>query len=87
MADRDPSHETAVDVLYAVLAVSDAVACAAIGLFGRSLREELPAGIRDPSRSVLRGLRRLHSGHIGDYIAWWSTGAAALGLLCLVSLR
>jgi multicomponent Na+:H+ antiporter subunit D len=82
-----PSHETAVDVLYAVLAVSGAVACAAIGLFGRSLREALPAGIRDPSRSVLRGLRRLHSGHIGDTIAWWSTGAAALGLLCLVSLR
>jgi multicomponent Na+:H+ antiporter subunit D len=81
-----PSHEPAVDVLYAALSVAGAVAMAAVGLFGRPLRARLPAGIRDSSRSALRGLRRLHSGHIGDYIAWWSAGAAALGLVCLLSL-
>jgi multicomponent Na+:H+ antiporter subunit D len=67
--------------------VGGAVTSAALGLVGRPLREALPTEIRDQSHSALRGLRRLHSGHIGDYIAWWSTGAAALGLVCLVSLR
>jgi multicomponent Na+:H+ antiporter subunit D len=81
------SHEEPADLYYAVLAVAGAVGAAALGLFGRPVRERLPAGIRGLSRSVLRGLRRLHSGHIGDYIAWWSTGAGALGLVCLVSLK
>jgi multicomponent Na+:H+ antiporter subunit D len=82
-----PSHEDGTDVLYSVLAMAGAVGAAALGLFGRPLRERLPAGIRGPSRSALRALRDLHSGHIGDYIAWWSTGAAALGVVCLLSLR
>jgi hypothetical protein len=34
--------------------------------------------------STLRGLR---SGHIGDYIAWWSAGASVLGGVLLVALR
>jgi hypothetical protein len=33
------------------------------------------------------GLRGLHSGHIGDYIAWWTTGAGLLGAACLLALR
>jgi hypothetical protein len=33
------------------------------------------------------GLRHLHSGHIGDYIAWWTAGAAALGGASLIFLR
>ncbi len=28
----------------------------------------------------------LHSGHIGDYIAWWTTGAGLLGGACLLAL-
>ncbi len=82
-----PSHEDGTDVLYSALAVAGALSAAALGLFGRPLRERLPSGVRRPSRSALRALRHLHSGHIGDYIAWWSTGAAALGLACLLSLR
>jgi hypothetical protein len=31
-------------------------------------------------------LRELHSGHIGDYIAWWTTGAALLGGASLILL-
>jgi hypothetical protein len=41
-------------------------------------------------RPVLVGvnrLRALHSGHIGDYIAWWTAGAAALGGTSLIFLR
>ena len=29
----------------------------------------------------------LHSGHIGDYIAWWTAGASVLGGVCLLALR
>jgi hypothetical protein len=32
-------------------------------------------------------LRELHSGHIGDYIAWWTAGAALFGGASLVFLR
>jgi hypothetical protein len=32
-------------------------------------------------------VRHLHSGHVGDYIALWTTGAAALGGACLIALR
>jgi multicomponent Na+:H+ antiporter subunit D len=81
------SHESPVDIVYSVLAVGGAVGAAAVGLFGRPLRDALPAGLRVPSRAALRQLRRLHSGHIGDYIAWWSTGAAVLGVGCLLGLR
>lgn len=35
---------------------------------------------------VLAGLRRLHSGHIGDYVAWLFTGVAALSLLVALPL-
>jgi hypothetical protein len=31
-------------------------------------------------------LRRLHSGEIGDYIAWWTAGTAVLGAACLLAL-
>jgi multicomponent Na+:H+ antiporter subunit D len=81
------SHVSAADVATGLLAVAGAVLAAAVGLFGRPLREALPAAVHDPARSVVRRLRRLHSGHIGDYIAWWSAGASALGAVCLVVLR
>jgi hypothetical protein len=32
-------------------------------------------------------VRGLHSGHIGDYIAWWTAGAGLLGAVCLLALR
>ncbi|MDQ6835352.1 MAG: NADH-quinone oxidoreductase subunit D [Actinomycetota bacterium] len=80
------SHLAPVGVVYSLLALAGALGTAALGLFGRPLREVLPASISDPSRSALRGLRRLHSGHIGDYIAWWSAGAATLGVVCLVAV-
>jgi multicomponent Na+:H+ antiporter subunit D len=82
-----PGHIAAVDVLYSLLALAGALGTAALGLFGRPLRESLPTGIRVPARTALRTLRQLHSGHVGDYIAWWSTGASVLGGVCLLALR
>jgi multicomponent Na+:H+ antiporter subunit D len=81
-----PSHVEAVDVLFALLSVGGAVGLAALGLFGRPLREGLPPRIQRPARHALLTLRRLHSGEIGDYIAWWTAGTAVLGAACLLAL-
>jgi multicomponent Na+:H+ antiporter subunit D len=80
------SHVATVDVLASLLAVGGAFGAAALGLFGRPLRESVPARLREPARDALRGLRHLHSGQIGDYVAWWSVGAALLGAVCLLAL-
>ncbi|HEY2772262.1 MAG TPA: proton-conducting transporter membrane subunit [Solirubrobacteraceae bacterium] len=80
------SHVELKDVGFSLLAVAGAVAAAVVGLFGRPLRESLPAGIREPSRHVVRGLRHLHSGQIGDYVTWWTAGAAVIGGVCLLAL-
>jgi multicomponent Na+:H+ antiporter subunit D len=39
-----------------------------------------------PARAASRALRNVHSGHVGDYVLWFSTGLAALGGTCLALL-
>ena len=82
-----PDHIKAVDVVYALLAVGGAIATAAVSLFGGCPRDSLPKPIYTPIQHAIRRLRELHSGHIGDYIAWWSAGASLLGAACLLVLR
>jgi len=63
-----------------------AVALAAAALFQR----RLPRAARAASRSLSAGiepLRKLHSGHIGDYIAWLTVGVAAMGGLLTLAFR
>ena len=43
-----------------------------------------PRSAHERSCAAVRGL---HSGHIGDYIAWWTAGAASFGAVCLLALR
>ena len=81
------SHIEAKDVVFGLLGVLGAFGFAALGLFGRPLREGLPRAIGAPARNVVLTMRHLHSGHIGDYIAWWSAGASLLGGVCLIALR
>jgi multicomponent Na+:H+ antiporter subunit D len=45
----------------------------------RRLPANLVTGIRSVGQPVLGPLRSLHSGHIGDYIAWLTVGVAAFG--------
>jgi multicomponent Na+:H+ antiporter subunit D len=75
-----------IDYLYGALAIAGAVAAAAIGLWGRPLRDALPTVVLAPTRAAMVRLRHLHSGEIGDYIAWWTVGASLLGAACLVAL-
>jgi multicomponent Na+:H+ antiporter subunit D len=80
------SHIEAFDYLYASGAVVGAFAMAALGLFGPGVRATLSRGALAPLADALNGFRRLHSGHIGDYIAWWTVGAAVLGAASLLLL-
>lgn len=59
----------------ASVAVAGAVAAAAF--WGGALAERLET-VLGPVRRAFAALRRLHSGHIGDYVAWLFTGVAAL---------
>jgi hypothetical protein len=84
-----PPHHTHVetyDYLYAAGATVGALALAALTLFGNPLLKRVPAAILGPPRAALSALRGLHSGHIGDYIAWWTATAAALGGASLLLL-
>ena len=80
-----PSHVETFDYLYAAAASLGALGVAALTLFGAPLRDALPR-VRGPPRRALTALRQLHSGHIGDYIAWWTAAAAMLGGACLILL-
>jgi multicomponent Na+:H+ antiporter subunit D len=82
-----PDHVPLIDVLTGLAGFAGALAVAALGLFGRPLLASLPRVIAAPSAQAVRSLRMLHSGHIGDYIAWWTAGASVLGGVCLIALR
>jgi multicomponent Na+:H+ antiporter subunit D len=81
------SHVEWFDYAYGALAAAGAVLAAALGLFGAPLRRRIPAALLHPVSVGLHALRGLHSGHIGDYIAWWTTAAAVFGGASLVFLR
>ncbi len=85
-APASTSHVAGYDFVYGAVATLGAIALAALGLFGAPLRERLPERAIDPLLACLSALRELHSGHIGDYIAWWTAGAALLGGASLILL-
>src|SRR5207245_3670205 len=82
-----PEGPSTVGLVYGVAAAACAVGVAAVALF----RRRLPAPSRDRVRRlgqpVLFHLRSLHSGHIGDYLAWLTLGLAAVGGLFTLALR
>ncbi|TMK83843.1 MAG: NADH-quinone oxidoreductase subunit D, partial [Actinobacteria bacterium] len=81
-------HEMLAGRAYGLASAAAAAALAALALF----RRRLPSGVRRVGRAVdLRlafvALRRLHSGHVGDYIAFLTLGLAAVGGLFSLALR
>ncbi|HET8979583.1 MAG TPA: complex I subunit 5 family protein [Solirubrobacteraceae bacterium] len=81
-----PSHISLADVGYSTTSVVAAVGLAAVGLFGRPLRRHVPVAIERPWLRAVHVIRDLHSGHIGDYVAWWTAGASVFGAICLLAL-
>jgi multicomponent Na+:H+ antiporter subunit D len=67
------AHVEASAWIYGIASLVGAFGLAAVGLRGR---EVVPGGIGD-------ALRAAHSGHIGDYVAWWTFGITVLGGLVL----
>jgi multicomponent Na+:H+ antiporter subunit D len=65
--------------LYAAASLAGAALVAALGIRGRSLP--------DPAMRALNRVRALHSGHVGDYVAWAGAGAAALAGVFALALR
>jgi multicomponent Na+:H+ antiporter subunit D len=86
-AHASTSHVEGFDYLYGAGAVLGAICLAAVALFGQGLRALVPSIALRPLTGAVVGLRRLHSGHIGDYIAWWTAGTALLGGASLVLLK
>jgi multicomponent Na+:H+ antiporter subunit D len=80
------SHVETFDYLYAAGATLGALALAGLTLFWPDLHRRVPRPLIAPPRAALVTLRRLHSGHIGDYIAWWTLAAAMLGGASLLLL-
>jgi multicomponent Na+:H+ antiporter subunit D len=66
-------------VAWALVTLAGAAGLAAFGLW----RRRLPGALRDRAGRAhvpaLNGLRTLHSGHVGDYVAWLTFGTAVLG--------
>jgi multicomponent Na+:H+ antiporter subunit D len=81
-----PSHIEPFDYAYAAASTLGALALAALTLFRARLRGRAPSRFEGPPRAALAALRRLHSGHIGDCIAWWTAAAAMLGGASLILL-
>jgi multicomponent Na+:H+ antiporter subunit D len=64
-----------------------ALALAAVALF----RHHLPSPVRAAGSALwsppMRALRAVHTGRVGDYVAWLAFGTAAFGGLCAALLR
>ena len=76
----EPSSLTWAHVLEGVTAVGGGAALAAAAL--RKKRRSVGA-----LRGVLEPIRALHSGHVGDYVAWLVAGTAALAVLLAVTTK
>ncbi|MGZ3457469.1 MAG: complex I subunit 5 family protein [Archangium sp.] len=87
---RVPAPEQPVEVqgeavAYGVGSVLGALVLAVTALMGN--RAPGGKGLRKVLRGALAPLRNAHSGHVGDYLAWWVVGAACLGGALLLVFR
>jgi multicomponent Na+:H+ antiporter subunit D len=76
VASAEPYSAPAHAYLYSAITLAGGLAIAAATIFTES-----PAlrGARRAGLGLMRPLRAVHSGHIGDYVAWLVLGAAGLG--------
>jgi len=73
--------------LYSGITVALATALAAGALFGHRVRHPLVRALERLDDRVLAPIRALHSGHIGDYVAWLVLGVALLGGSFAIALQ
>jgi multicomponent Na+:H+ antiporter subunit D len=75
---------TATGVGLGLLSATLAVVVALLAVHGRGQPRLIATA--QALQPALTGLRRLHSGHIGDYVTWLLVGVAALGALLVLPL-
>jgi multicomponent Na+:H+ antiporter subunit D len=87
-----PTEWTVEGVVLGLVSTAVAVIGAALAVSGEGRRgwyRRIPTPVttvRKPAATALAGLRALHSGHIGDYVAWLVLGVVALTALVGVPL-
>jgi multicomponent Na+:H+ antiporter subunit D len=79
-------HVTGTAVAASIATTIVALAAAALALARRRLPRAVMGAARRGS-TVLAPLRSLHSGHVGDYIAWLTVGVALFGGILAVATR
>jgi multicomponent Na+:H+ antiporter subunit D len=85
VARRAPPHRvTFSSLLYGAGAVLGAALLAALSLI--EPRRQLAKLTTSRAAPVVGVLRRAHSGHVGDYVAWLTAGSATLGILLTLAL-
>jgi multicomponent Na+:H+ antiporter subunit D len=77
---------TTTGVVLGLVSTGLAVAVAGVGWYGEAIAHRL-RGILPPFQRAFGGLRALHSGHVGDYVAWLLVGVVVLGALVGIPLR
>lgn len=76
---------TAAGLGFGALSALGAALVAGAGLYGRPMANRIPALRR--YRAPVEALQRLHSGHVGDYVAFMMLGVAVLGAFVGLPLR
>ena len=76
-------HVSAASLLYGVVSVLGALALAALGLY----RERLRLPVVPLLGPVVAGLKTVHHGVIGEYVAWLAFGTAAIGTALALLIR
>jgi multicomponent Na+:H+ antiporter subunit D len=76
-----------VDYLYATLSLLLALAVAGVSLFGHRLGLGAPGPVRRAGDRFQRGLGAIHSGHVGDYVAWMTAAMGAFSALVALAVR
>jgi multicomponent Na+:H+ antiporter subunit D len=82
-----PKGLKAVDYLWSALALALALGIAALSLFGGKLEVPGLAPLRRAADRAQHALGALHSGHVGDYVAWMTAAAGALTVLVALAVR
>ena len=86
-APIEPVSVAPVDYLWATLALLLALTIAGLSLFGDRLGWRPPPSLRAVADRAQHALGALHSGHVGDYVAWMTAAMGALAALVALALR
>lgn len=80
-----PVHWSGEGVLLGFLSVLIAVIVALVSVFKHALPQRVTVIGRRATEPVTHGLHRIHSGHVGDYVAWLLLGVSGFAAIMFVT--